>query len=107
MYHYDLFDFCLTTLRHGSVPEIPPVDRGVSATFYITGIFFRSAWKYRNRAYRYVLLDAGHLLENLRLALGALDLCFSIHLDFDDRTGRDPAGAGSAAGSLPGLRSSA
>ncbi len=84
VYHYDLFDFCLTTLRHGSVPEIPPVDHTVSATFYITGIFFRSAWKYRNRAYRYVLLDAGHLLENLRLALGALDLCFSIHLDFDD-----------------------
>ncbi len=84
VYHYDLFDFSLTTLRHGSVPEIPPVDRTVSATFYITGIFFRSAWKYRNRAYRYVLLDAGHLLENLRLALGALDLCFSIHLDFDD-----------------------
>ena len=84
VYHYHLFDFCLTTLRRGPVPEIPPVDRGVSATFYITGIFFRSAWKYRNRAYRYVLLDAGHLLENLRLALGALDLSFSIHLDFDD-----------------------
>ncbi|WP_372680397.1 SagB/ThcOx family dehydrogenase [Desulfosarcina sp.] len=84
VYHYDLFDFCLTTLRHGWVPEIPPVDHTVSATFYITGLFFRSAWKYRNRAYRYVLLDAGHQLENLRLALGALDLCCSIHLDFDD-----------------------
>ena len=84
VYHYQLFDFCLTALRQGPVPEIPPVDHGVSATFYITGIFFRSAWKYRNRAYRYVLLDAGHLLENLRLALGALDLSFSIHLDFDD-----------------------
>ena len=84
VYHYDLFDFSLTALRRGSVPEIPPANHGVSATFYITGIFFRSAWKYRNRAYRYVLLDAGHLLENLRLALGALDLCFSIHLDFED-----------------------
>lgn len=84
VYHYHLFDFCLTALRQGPVPEIPPVDHGVSATFYITGIFFRSAWKYRSRAYRYVLLDAGHLLENLRLALGALDLSFSIHLDFDD-----------------------
>jgi len=84
VYHYHLFDFCLTALRQGPVPEVPPVDHGVSATFYITGIFFRSAWKYRDRAYRYVLLDAGHLLENLRLALGALDLSFSIHLDFDD-----------------------
>ena len=84
VYHYHLFNFCLTALRRGPVPEIPPADHGVSATFYITGIFFRSAWKYRDRAYRYVLLDAGHLLENLRLALGALDLSFYIHLDFDD-----------------------
>ncbi len=84
VYHYHLFDFCLTALRRGPLPAIPPVDRGVLGTFYITGIFFRSAWKYRSRAYRYVLLDAGHLLENLRLALGALGLSFSIHLDFDD-----------------------
>jgi len=84
IYHYHLFDFCLTALRRGPVPEILPMERGISATFFITGIFFRSAWKYRNRAYRYVLLDAGHLLENLRLALEALDLSFSIHLDFDD-----------------------
>ena len=84
VYHYHLFDFALTALRPGPVPEIPPVGRGASVTVYITGIFFRSAWKYRSRAYRYVLLDAGHLLENLRLALRALDLSFSIHLDFDD-----------------------
>jgi SagB-type dehydrogenase family enzyme len=51
---------------------------------YISGILFRSAWKYRSRAYRYVLLDAGHLLENLRLAVTALDRDCSIHLDFDD-----------------------
>ncbi|BBO69258.1 hypothetical protein DSCA_31880 [Desulfosarcina alkanivorans] len=85
LYHYNLFDFSLTALRRGPVPAIPPVNRGIAATFYITGIFFRSAWKYRSRAYRYVLLDAGHLLENLRLALGALGMDFSIHLDFDDR----------------------
>lgn len=84
IYHYHLFDFSLTRLRRGRLPEIPPLDRGVAATFYISAIFFRSAWKYRSRAYRYVLLDAGHLLENLRLALIALDLSFSIQLDFDD-----------------------
>ncbi len=84
LYHHHLFDFCLAALRRGPVPAVPPVDTGASATFYITGLFFRSAWKYRNRAYRYVLLDAGHMLENLRLALTALDLGYSIHLDFDD-----------------------
>jgi SagB-type dehydrogenase family enzyme len=84
LYHYDPLAFSLTALRRQSLPAIPNVDRPVAASFYITGIFFRSAWKYRSRAYRYVLLDAGHLLENLRLALGALNQRFSIHLDFDD-----------------------
>jgi SagB-type dehydrogenase family enzyme len=50
----------------------------------ITGIFFRSAWKYRKRAYRYVLLDAGHLLENLRLALNAAEIASAMTYDMDD-----------------------
>lgn len=88
LYHHDPFQCALTVLRQGWVPETPPLDNRAAATFFITGIFFRSAWKYRSRAYRYVLLDAGHLLENLRMALQALEIPFSIHLDFDDdRTG--------------------
>jgi SagB-type dehydrogenase family enzyme len=84
VYHHDLFDGALTRLRHDPIPVDPSVNGPVAATVYITGIFFRSAWKYRRRAYRYLLLDAGHLLENLRLALTALQLAFSVHLDFDD-----------------------
>ena len=30
--------------------------------FFISSPWYRSAWKYRERAYRYCLLDAGHLL---------------------------------------------
>ena len=37
----------------------------------ITGVFFRSAWRYQDRAYRRIFLDIGHLLGNLELA-GAL-----------------------------------
>lgn len=84
LYHYDPLSGCLTTLRHGDLPMVPPADQDVAATVYISGIIFRSAWKYRSRAYRYVLLDAGHLLENLRLAVTALDRNCTIHLDFDD-----------------------
>lgn len=84
VYHYDLFGFSFNVLRSGPVPLIPPPASGIAATIYIGGIFFRSAWKYRHRAYRYVLLDAGHLIENLRLALSALGLAFSVELDFDD-----------------------
>jgi SagB-type dehydrogenase family enzyme len=34
----------------------------------ITGVFERSAWRYQDRAYRRILLDAGHILGNLTLA---------------------------------------
>ena len=37
----------------------------------ISGIFFHSAWKYRERAFRYLLLDAGHLAEALVMAARA------------------------------------
>ncbi len=52
--------------------------------FFLTSIFFRSSWKYRDRAYRYHLLDTGHLLENLTLALKYFDLDYQILFDFDD-----------------------
>jgi SagB-type dehydrogenase family enzyme len=37
-------------------------------------VFARSKWKYKQRAYRYVYLDAGHIAENLALAAVALNL---------------------------------
>lgn len=33
----------------------------------LTGVFFRSAWRYEDRAYRRILLDSGHLMGNLAL----------------------------------------
>ncbi len=43
--------------------------RPARLTFFITSLLWRSLWKYGSRAYRYCLLDAGHLLANLELAL--------------------------------------
>ena len=34
----------------------------------VSAIFYRSAWRYQDRAYRRVFLDSGHLLGNLELA---------------------------------------
>jgi SagB-type dehydrogenase family enzyme len=42
--------------------------------FLWTAIFARSAWKYGERAYRYVYLDAGHIAQNVALAAVALGL---------------------------------
>ncbi|MBF2045792.1 MAG: SagB/ThcOx family dehydrogenase [Elainella sp. C42_A2020_010] len=34
----------------------------------ITAVFYRSAWRYQDRAYRRIFLDTGHLLGNVELA---------------------------------------
>ena len=90
IYHYDLMHRQLTVIREdnfrhdvmsASPEQCPPTP---VATFFITGIFFRSAWKYRKRAYRYVLLDTGHLLQNLLFALNSERLPHFITYDFND-----------------------
>ena len=42
--------------------------------FVLSAIFQRTRWKYRERTYRYVLLEAGHVAQNLCLAATALGL---------------------------------
>ena len=39
-----------------------------------TAVFERSKWKYKQRAYRYIYLDAGHIAQNLALAAVSLGL---------------------------------
>jgi SagB-type dehydrogenase family enzyme len=53
-------------------------------TFFVSAIYWRSLWKYRTRAWRYCLLDAGHLLANLELAVRAWGLAPTTCLDFPD-----------------------
>jgi len=45
-----------------------------NVVFVWTAIFERSKWKYRQRAYRYVYLDAGHIAQNVALGAVALGL---------------------------------
>jgi SagB-type dehydrogenase family enzyme len=44
------------------------------AVFIWTGVLNRARWKYRERAIRYLFLDAGHICQNLMLAATALGL---------------------------------
>jgi hypothetical protein len=62
----------------------PYPDRAFDLSFVVTGTFFNSAWKYRERAFRYLLLDSGHLVENLNLALRAEGLFPRMDYDFED-----------------------
>lgn len=48
-----------------------PALANAPALALLTGQFGRGAWRYKERAYRRMLLDAGHLTGNLELALAA------------------------------------
>lgn len=50
------------------------VAADAAAVFVWTAVFGRSRWKYRERAYRYVYLDAGHIAAHVSLAAAALGL---------------------------------
>ncbi len=90
VYHYNLMNHSLTTLREGDFSEYvgstvsPQSKMEPIVSFILSSIFFRSSWKYRDRAYRYHLLDTGHVMENLILALNSLSMPFNIFYDFDD-----------------------
>ncbi|NES85749.1 MAG: SagB/ThcOx family dehydrogenase, partial [Moorea sp. SIO2B7] len=45
-----------------------PVLENTQLAIVTTAIFYRSAWRYEDRAYRRIFLDTGHLLGNLELA---------------------------------------
>jgi SagB-type dehydrogenase family enzyme len=81
IYHYGVRGHQLELLRAGdfraAVAEAA-LDQGFLAeaavVFAWTAVFDRSKWKYKQRAYRYVYLDAGHIAQNVALAAVALGL---------------------------------
>lgn len=90
LYHFSIADHGLVPLRQEDVTGVladflhDPPGKHPSTMFLFTSIFFRSAWKYRDRAYRYHLLDTGHVIENLVIALKSQGFPFSLSYDFDD-----------------------
>lgn len=50
-----------------------PVLGNTDIAIVVTGVFYRSAWRYEDRAYRRIFLDTGHLLGNIELASALTD----------------------------------
>ena len=81
VYHYGVETHELKELRRGDF-RIPvaraALDQEIAysapVVFIWTAIFERSIWKYKQRAYRYVYLDAGHIAQNVALSAVALGL---------------------------------
>ncbi|HUL21416.1 MAG TPA: SagB/ThcOx family dehydrogenase [Thermodesulfobacteriota bacterium] len=92
LYHYDVRDAQLVLFREGHFgPELALAGLGqemleeAACVFVWTAMVGRSKWKYRERAYRYIYMDAGHIGHALYLAATALDLgCCTVGAFFDD-----------------------
>ena len=81
VYHYSIKGNVLDELALGdysrrimraALDQVMCVEAPVVVVW--TALFQRSKWKYRERAYRYVYLDAGHIGQNLALAATSLGL---------------------------------
>lgn len=82
LYHYDAKGHVLDRISSGATAQRARAycaDQrfvaGAAALFIMTGVFERTMWKYPHpRAYRVVLLDAGHLGQSFCLAATRLGL---------------------------------
>jgi len=96
VYHYSIKDHSLEELQTGSFGDkLAAAALGqrmcaeAAAVFVWTAIFRRTNWKYGQRGYRYIYLDAGHIAENLALASTALELgSCEIGALFDDEVNK-------------------
>ncbi|HVQ26767.1 MAG TPA: SagB/ThcOx family dehydrogenase, partial [Planctomycetota bacterium] len=92
LYHYDVRGGALERRRSGdalgaldAVPGLHPLGApGRGACVVLTSIFWREAWKYRDRAYRYCLHDAGHAAASVATAARGLGLAARVHGHFAD-----------------------
>ena len=100
VYHFSPSDFNLKQLRAGdyrnNLAEAAAGDSDIAsspATLVFTAIFWRSAWKYRVRSYRYCLWDLGTILANfLATVRGEAGLPTSLVTGFVDRQVNDLLG---------------
>ena len=81
IYHYDIANHNLELIRKGDFRiDVAKgcLDQEIayksSVNFIWTAIIDRSQWKYSQRCYRYIYMDAGHIGQNFYLVAEALNL---------------------------------
>lgn len=81
LYHYNIKEHSLNFLKEGDFRgEVARgcLDQNIAFTsainFVWTAIIGRSQWKYLQRCYRYIYLDAGHIGQNFYLIAQALGM---------------------------------
>ncbi|MFW6113987.1 MAG: SagB/ThcOx family dehydrogenase, partial [Actinomycetota bacterium] len=92
LYHYDIRRHRLEELRNGDLRlDTARAALGqricydAAVVLVWTAVFQRSKWKYKQRGYRYVFMDAGHIGQNLYLAATGMGLgACAVGALFDD-----------------------
>lgn len=81
LYHLDVEQWCLEGLKLEDVSEIAyrftenqEMTRRSAVNFVWTAVVERTRSKYKERAYRYIWWDVGHVAQNLHIAANALGL---------------------------------
>ncbi len=81
MYHYNVSEHCLEQLKEGDYRVTiarAALDQKIAydanLVFAWTAVVERSKWKYKQRAFRYIYLDAGHIAQTVAMAAVALGL---------------------------------
>jgi SagB-type dehydrogenase family enzyme len=80
LYHYRVLEHSLEQCRQGPAIQATATAVGIPwlaaspLVILLTSIFWRESWKYRDRAYRYCLLDLGHAAISILTAAHALGL---------------------------------
>ena len=99
IYHYEVPDHTAALLSHGDASERlqavccgQEYAREAAVVVLIAGVIERTRRKYGNRGYRYVLLDVGHLAQNLCLAATVLGLSITTTCGFFDDEAADLIG---------------
>jgi len=91
VYHFHPGEFALRRLRSGDYrPELAGSagdNQAVAAapvSLVLSAIFWRSAWKYRARCYRYCFWDSGTIGANLLAVMAAHQMPCSLEMGFVD-----------------------
>jgi SagB-type dehydrogenase family enzyme len=91
LYHYSPAEDNVRLLRSGDLshrlgPALvsPALATEASLLVFVTAVFGRTVFKYGDRGYRFILLEAGHVAQNLNLAAAGLGLsCINLGGFFD------------------------
>ncbi len=73
--------------------QVGPPPRGDAPAFIVTGVPWRTGWRYRERGYRHVYWDAGTMFSQLLAAADSAGISLRLHTRFPDAAIAELVGA--------------